>query len=66
LTNWLIPIIEDNWGIIKRRNIYGAPENSVALNLIKREDNIIFYIVKKDSKNLEAKLLVYIEPFVWW
>jgi predicted RNA-binding protein len=53
-------------GIIKRRNIYGAPENSVALNLIKREDNIIFYIVKKDSKNLEAKLLVYIEPFVWW
>jgi predicted RNA-binding protein len=62
----LIPIIEDNWGIINRENIYGAPENSVALNLIKREDNIIFYIVKKDSKNLEAKLLVYIEPLVWW
>jgi predicted RNA-binding protein len=42
LVNWLIPITEDNWEVIKRENIYGAPEGSVAPKLIKSGDNIIF------------------------
>jgi len=57
LPNWLIPITEDNWEVIKRENIYGAPENSAAPNLIKRGDNIIFYVVKKGSKRLGGKIV---------
>ena len=67
LANWLIPITEDNWEIIKRKNIYEAPENSAASNLIKREDNIIFYIVKKDSKKLGGKIVgVYRTTSDWF
>jgi predicted RNA-binding protein len=57
LTNWLIPVTEDNWEVIKRKNIYGAPENSAAPQLIKGGDNIIFYIIKKGSKRLGGKIV---------
>ena len=67
MNNWLIPITEDNWEVIKRENIYGAPEDSAAPKLIKRGDNIIFYVIKKGSKRLGGKIVgVYRATSDWF
>jgi len=31
---WIIPIPEANWEVIKKMNVYGAPEDSAAPKLI--------------------------------
>jgi len=57
MSYWVIPVTEANWEVIKRLNVYGAPEGSAAPKLIKVGDYIVFYVVKKGSRVLGGKFV---------
>jgi len=54
---WIIPVSEANWEVVKRFNVYGAPEGSAAPKLIKTGDHLVFYVVKKGSRVLGGKFV---------
>ena len=57
---WIVTITEENWQLVQRLKIYGAPETlglKQARELIKPGDIIIFYIKKKSSKVLGGKFV---------
>jgi predicted RNA-binding protein len=67
MANWLIPVSEVNWEVIRRKNIYGAPEASMAPKLIRINDNIIFYVIKKNSRVFGGKFVgVYTVVSEWF
>ena len=55
---WLIPVSEENWYKIKTLSLYGAPSLSPRQpwKKIKKKDFMIFYIKKRDSKDLGGML----------
>ena len=57
MNTWIIPVPEANWEIIKKMNIYGAPENSVAPKLIRVGDYLVFYVIVKGSRVLGGKFV---------
>jgi predicted RNA-binding protein len=54
---WILPVSEANWEVIKKFNIYGAPENSAAPKLIKIGCYLVFYVTVKGSKTLGGKFV---------
>ena len=57
---WIIALSEDNWEIVKRENVYGAPEPKrfkPVHELIEPGDVLIFYVRKKDSKKYGGKFV---------
>ena len=57
---WIIAISEDNWEVVKKENVYGAPETPGARSptkLIKSGDIIIFYVKMKSSKSFGGKFV---------
>ena len=54
---WIISVSEANWEVIKKFNIYGAPEKSAAPKLIKIGDYLVFYVAVKGSKTLGGKFV---------
>ena len=64
---WILPVSEANWEVIKKFNIYGAPENSAAPKLIKIGDYLVFYVTVKGSKTLGGKFVdVYKAVSSWF
>ena len=60
LKHWIITVSEENWYVIKSSNVYGAPESQRFKSihrLIKPGDIVIFYVKKKDSKDLGGKFV---------
>jgi len=60
LRYWIITVSEENWYIIKSSNVYGAPESQKFKpihELIKLGDIVIFYVEKKNSKDLGGKFV---------
>jgi predicted RNA-binding protein len=67
MPSWVIPVPEANWEVIKKLNVYGAPEDSVAPKLIKAEDYLVFYVTVKGSKALGGKFVgVYRAVSEWF
>ena len=57
---WIIAVSEDNWEVIKRENVYGAPETlgtRSPTRLIEPGDVIIFYVKMRGSKSLGGKFV---------
>lgn len=57
---WIIAVSEDNWEVVKRENVYGAPETSGVRSptkLIEPEDVVIFYVKVRGSKSLGRKFV---------
>jgi predicted RNA-binding protein len=54
---WIIPVSEANWEVIKKMNVYGAPEDSTAPKLIKAGDYLVFYVTVKGSRALGGKFV---------
>ena len=54
---WIIPVPEANWEIIKKMNVYGAPEDSAAPKLIRVGDYLMFYVTVKGSRALGGKFV---------
>jgi predicted RNA-binding protein len=57
---WIIPVSEENWLVIKKVNVYGAPEAPQGRHvreLVKPGDVVIFYVAKKNSKRLGGKFV---------
>jgi len=57
---WIIPLLEENWYVVKSMNIYGAPEaraRKLVSQLVQPGDVVIFYVVKKGSKSLGGKFV---------
>jgi len=54
---WIIPVPEANWEIIKKMNVYGAPEDSAAPKLIRVGDYLVFYVTVKGSRALGGKFV---------
>jgi len=50
-------VSEANWEIIKKLNVYGAPEKSAAPKLIKAGDYLVFYVTVKGSRALGGKFV---------
>lgn len=69
LKYWIIAVTEENWLVVKLSNIYGAPEiqrfRSIH-NLIVSGDVLIFYVRKKDSKNLGGKFVGVFKVVSGW
>lgn len=66
---WIIAVSEDNWEVIKRENVYGAPGTSGARSptkLIKPGDVIIFYVKVRGSKRLGGKFVGAFEVVSEW
>jgi len=57
MNTWVVPVSEANWEVIKKFNIYGAPEKSAASKLIKIGDRLVFYVTVKGSKTLGGKFV---------
>jgi len=57
MSAWIVPVSEANWEVVRRLNIYGAPENSVAPKLIRVGDYIVFYVTVKGSRVLGGKFV---------
>jgi predicted RNA-binding protein len=57
MTCWIIPVSEANWEVIKRFNVYGAPEDSAAPKLVKAGDYLVFYVTVKGSRALGGKFV---------
>jgi predicted RNA-binding protein len=57
MTCWIIPVSEANWEVIKKLNVYGAPEDSAAPKLIKAGDYLVFYVTVKGSRALGGKFV---------
>jgi predicted RNA-binding protein len=54
---WIIPVPEANWEVIKKLNVYGAPEDSAAPKLIRVSDYLVFYVTVKGSRALGGKFV---------
>ena len=57
---WIIAVSEDNWEVIRRENVYGAPETPGVRSptqLIEPGDIVIFYVKMKGSKKLGGKFV---------
>ncbi len=57
---WILSVSEENWEIIRRKNIYGAPESKgfkPVMELVKSGDIVLFYIKKKGSRRLGGKFV---------
>jgi len=57
---WIITVSEENWSVIVENNIYGAPEAGgvkPAHKLIRPDDVVLFYVMKKRSKRLGGKFV---------
>ena len=66
---WIIAVSEDNWEIIKKENVYGAPETSGVrslIQLIEPGDVVIFYVKIKGSKKLGGKFVGAYEVISSW
>ena len=67
---WIVAVSEDNWEVIKRENVYGAPETPGVRSptqLIEPGDNIvIFYVKMKSSKKLGGKFVGAYEVTSEW
>jgi len=66
---WIIAVSEDNWEIINKENIYGAPETSGVRSptqLIEPGDVVIFYVKMKGSKKLGGKFVGAYEVISSW
>jgi len=61
-----MPVSEANWEVIKKFNIYGAPEKSAASKLIKIGDYLVFYVTVKGSKTLGGKFVVVYKVVSSW
>ena len=51
MTFWLCITNEDNWKVIREKNIWGVPErhkNTIAK--VKPEDKLLIYLNRKESK----------------
>jgi len=48
LSYWIIPITEENWRIVKEKNIYGVRKISKSIRKIQKNDYLIFYITKRN------------------
>jgi predicted RNA-binding protein len=57
MTCWIISVSEANWEIIKKMNVYGAPEDSAAPKLIRVGDYLVFYVTVKGSRALGGKFV---------
>jgi predicted RNA-binding protein len=57
MPSWVIPVSEANWEVIKRFNVYGAPEGCAAPKLVKAGDYLAFYVTVKGSKALGGKFV---------
>jgi len=67
MPSWVIPVSEANWEVIKKLNVYGAPEDSVAPKLIKAGDYLVFYVTVKGSRALGGKFVgVYRAVSEWF
>lgn len=57
---WIVVIGEDEWEVIRKKNVYGVPETSRTRSprkLIKPGDIIIFYVKVKGSRYLGGKFV---------
>jgi predicted RNA-binding protein len=67
MPSWVIPVSEANWEVIKKLNVYGAPEDSAAPKLIKAGDYLVFYVTVKGSRALGGKFVgVYRAVSEWF
>lgn len=55
---WLLTMTEDNYHVIRRHRVYGAPASTRrdVTDLIRPGDVIIFYIAKKASRTLGGRI----------
>jgi len=56
----IIAVSEDNWEVIRRENVYGAPETPRARSstqLIKPGDVVIFYVKMRGSRKFGGKFV---------
>jgi len=54
---WVFAVSEENWFVIKEKYVYGVPESSKAVELVKPGDVAVFYVKKKGSKKLGGKFV---------
>ena len=57
---WIISITEENWYMVKKSSVYGAPESQRfkgPADLIKPGDVLIFYVKKTGSKRFGGKFV---------
>ena len=54
---WIFAVSEENWFVIKEKYVYGVPEGSKAVDLVKPGDVAVFYVKKKGSKELGGKFV---------
>jgi predicted RNA-binding protein len=67
MPSWIIPVSEANWEVIKKLNVYGAPEDSAAPMLIRIGDYLVFYVTVKGSRALGGKFVgVYRAVSEWF
>ena len=67
MPSWVIPVSEANWEVIKKLNVYGAPEDSAAPKLNKAGDYLVFYVTVKGSRALGGKFVgVYRAVSEWF
>lgn len=66
---WLVVVSEENWYTVKNMNIYGAPEAKgfrPAYELIQLNDVLVFYVKKKESRELGGKIVGVFRAISTW